>query len=224
VVGRHAASRVERARSRTRLHRIDRSPILSAGLAYGPGSAPARGYLLPALIIPATPAGMMSDEAGQPSHGASAPNSQVSDLPLQTRGLEYQTLRAEILQRSDYRNQTLVLASGAAAFVAGFAPKDGAVPIGVVYTSAIVLLCLGVGSWFDAGRAMGKASARVAIVEDEINRAFHPATDGQPEVLEWELSFQERRTLFARLSQGNGWDPRLHRSGSEPGSPRPSAA
>ena len=125
--------------------------------------------------------------------------------------MEYATLRAEIMQRSNYRNQTLVIASGAAALVAGFAPKDHVVPTWLVVLMAVLLLALGVGAWFDAGFSIGRASARVAKIEDEINRGFHPDTDGKPEILAWELSFQENRSFLGRLSQGRGWDPRRHR-------------
>jgi hypothetical protein len=129
---------------------------------------------------------------------------------VQVQLVEYSALRTELLVRSSQKYQQLTLAGGVAALLTGFA-GTGPVSAGVAYTLAGVIGVVGGAAWFDAGRAIGRLSRRLAQIEHEVNLVMQDTYAVQDlldtrELLRWELAYQDRGRL-GRLLYGPGQPP-----------------
>jgi len=89
---------------------------------------------------------------------------------------EYDTLRAEILQRTGQRFAFLTLFGAVGAYSFFVATSLNSYQILVLIISAFVLL----GVWFQLGNLIARCSRRIAEIEEEIN-----AMAGQ-KLLKWE--------------------------------------
>lgn len=118
------------------------------------------------------------------------------DLAIQVLSLEYQTLRADILTRSQGRFQFLGLLTTAAALLAsgvlGSSAFGGRTWISV--TLAAGVFAFGLVCFLILGRHMVHLRARVAEIEKRIN-ALMPAEYGSPKLLSWESDHQQRGPL-----------------------------
>ena len=96
---------------------------------------------------------------------------------------EYDTLRAEALQRIGHRFAFLSLAGAVGGYSFFVTPSLSGYQILVLILSAFVLL----GLWFYLGNLIARCAIRIAEIEEEIN-----AMAGQ-KLLKWQ---HERRTKF----------------------------
>jgi hypothetical protein len=131
------------------------------------------------------------------------------DAILALRTLEYGTLRTEILARSNAKSQQFTVVVAVSALLAGLASGETVSAWGFVLAAGVSLL--GLASWFDASRSIGRLSRRLALIECEINTLM--AVYGAGDVLHWEIP-QQQRGWFKRLVFGKPADTRTEHAAS----------
>jgi hypothetical protein len=127
--------------------------------------------------------------------------------PVDVLGWEYSALRSEILHRSAARFSMLPV--GLAVFALLVALMDTKADISrpiAVGVLAFYVVAVGV-PFFYAGRAIGKLSNQVVLLERRINREM-----GGSDLLTWEAEAQAKRKWLGRLSFGR---PLPQRRGTE---------
>lgn len=132
----------------------------------------------------------------------------MAEAALKVCSLGYATLRTELLNSHAHRNQTLAIAAGAAGLVVGFTPENSRLPDWLVYAAAVLLLVVGIIVWWNAGRGIGKLSARISEIEQTINDQMAKAYGADAAAwLAWETGHQDR-SGFPLWVHGSGRSPR----------------
>lgn len=141
----------------------------------------------------------MTDEQSLPS---AYPAAEKRQLAFNALSLEYGSLRSELTEKTTKNQQTttlLVAAAGALYTLSSAQKEDWADPLLLVVAGALLLFA-GV-TWRASRRTVGKLSAHVAAVEQQIDELVDGATARQP-YMNWETQHQNRSGLSG-LGMGN---------------------
>jgi hypothetical protein len=119
------------------------------------------------------------------------------DRSLQVLMLEYGTLRAEILMRLSARYQFIGFITAAAALIGVAIGYSSGLKVWLLTVVTITVLAAGLYGYFRMVLRGKLISARVAEIEDRINKLV-PVEPGTPNLLSWESEHQNE-PLFTAL-------------------------
>jgi hypothetical protein len=112
----------------------------------------------------------------------------MDDKAIDVLGLEYQSLRSDLIMRSGARFQFLGFITASAAILAtGLGDSHSSLETHVLVVLGIVLFIFGLVTFWLQGREQAVISAKIASIEQRLNNLVQ-----KPGLLSWETTHQER--------------------------------